>query len=99
MKSNESLSNGREGVDTPCHTTLALSSERSVKLVVREVRHNSRREIRLQVLVKKLLAVRLGLPDLDQALRIPPAGLGPPVWDMKPFAERSNGIRCSSIET
>jgi hypothetical protein len=67
-----------------------------VKLVVREVRYSSRREIRLQVLVEKVLAVRLGLPDLDQA--DPAGGLGPPVWDMKPFAERSNGISCSSIE-
>ena len=39
-----------------------LSSESGVKLVVREVRYKTRREIRLQVLVKKLPLVRLGLP-------------------------------------
>jgi hypothetical protein len=44
-----------------------LSNECGVNLVVREVRYNSRREIRLQVLVEELLAVRLGLPDLDHA--------------------------------
>src|SRR5450432_2545565 len=48
-----------------------LSSECGVNLVVPEVRYNSRREIRLQVLIKKLLAVRLRLPDLDYAY---PAG-------------------------
>ncbi len=31
-------------------------------------------------------------------IRVPPAGLGPPAWDMKPFADRNTGISCSSIE-
>src|SRR5450755_4513643 len=44
-----------------------LSSECGVKLVVREVRYKSRREIRLQVVVEELLLVRLGLPGLDDA--------------------------------
>jgi hypothetical protein len=50
----------------------------------------------VRVLVEKPLAVRLGLAHLDDAE--PPAGLGPPAWDMKPFAGRSIGISCASIE-
>src|SRR5208283_2160397 len=44
-----------------------LPSESGVKLGIREVRYKSRRKIRLQVLVKELHLVRLGLPDLDDA--------------------------------
>jgi hypothetical protein len=69
-----------------------------VQLVVRDVRYNSRREIRLQVLVEKLLLVWSVLDSQISMIRVPSAGLGPPAWDMKSFAERSNGISGSSVE-
>jgi len=55
----------RDGIHERTHRR--LTGECSVKLVVREVGYNSRREIRFQVLVKKLLAVRPGLPNLNDA--------------------------------
>jgi hypothetical protein len=44
-----------------------LSSECGVKLGANEVRNKSGWETWLQVIVEKLLLVRLGLPDLDSA--------------------------------